>query len=117
LPVNYLSNLAMPLTDSVDNKIWNNLNREVYVLCFKEKISIEPVRDPITKKLISGPLIVKMDAGPGHLSKEANSIDFHEEMAALGIHILLSLPNGMAATAEMDQLYFKFNPRCSDSTI
>jgi hypothetical protein len=51
------------------------------------------------------------------LSKEADSIDFHEEMAVLGVHILLSLPNGMAVTAEIDQLYSKFKPRCSDSTI
>ena len=35
----------------------------------------------------------------------------------MGVHILLSLPNGTAATAEMDQLYSKFKPRCKDSTI
>ncbi len=35
----------------------------------------------------------------------------------MGVHILLSLPNGTAATAEMDQLYSKFKPRCNDSTI
>ncbi len=35
----------------------------------------------------------------------------------MGVHILLSLPNGTATTAEMDQLYSKFKPRCSDSTI
>ena len=42
---------------------------------------------------------------------------FREEMAEKGVHILLSLPNGTAATAEMDQLYSKFKPRCSESTI
>ena len=35
----------------------------------------------------------------------------------MGVHILLFLPNGTAATAEMDQLYSKFKPRCKDSTI
>ena len=35
----------------------------------------------------------------------------------MGVHILLSLPNGTAATAEMDQLYSKFKPRCKDSMI
>ncbi len=114
---NYLSNLAMPLADSVYNKLWHDLNRVVYVPCFKDKISIKPVRDPITKKLISGPLIVKTDAGPGRLSKKAESIDFRDEMAKKGVHILLSLPNGMAAFAEMDQLHSKFKLRCSDSTI
>ena len=67
--------------------------------------------------IISGPIVCKTDGGPGRLSKEAESIDFREEMAAMGVHILLSLPNGTAATAEMDQLYSKFKPRCKDSTI
>ncbi len=35
----------------------------------------------------------------------------------MGVHILLSLPNETAATAEMDQLYSKFKPRCKDSMI
>ena len=45
------------------------------------------------------------------------SIDFQEEMAAMGVHILLLLPNGTAATTEMDQLYSKFKPRCKVSMI
>jgi hypothetical protein len=56
-------------------------------------------------KLISGPLIIKTDAGLGRLSKEAWSIKFHEQMAAKGMHILLTLPNATACTAEMDQLF------------
>ena len=35
----------------------------------------------------------------------------------MGVHILLSLPNGTAATAEMYQLYSLFKPWCKDSTI
>ena len=38
-------------------------------------------------------------------------------MATLGVHIVLSLPNGTAASTEMDQLYSTFKPRCSESTI
>ena len=111
------SYVAVRHTGSVDTKLWHDLNRHVYVPCFRGKISKEPIRDPITNKLISGPLIVKTDAGPGRLSKEAESIEFRDEMATMGVHILLSLPNGTAATAEMDQLYSKFKPRCSESTI
>ena len=109
----YPSHVAVRHTGSVDTSLWHELNRAVYIPCFKGKISAEPVRDPVTLKLISGPLVVKTDAGPGRLSKEAESIDFRTEMAAMGAHILLSLPNGTAATAEMDQLYSKFKPRCS----
>ncbi len=77
----------------------------------------EPIRDPVTMKLLLDPLIVKMDAGLGRLSKQAISIDFHEEMAQLGVHILLSLPNGTSCTAEKDQLFEKFKPACSKSAL
>ena len=51
------------------------------------------------------------------MSKESVSIESREEMAAKGVHIFLALPNGTAATAEMDQQYSKFKPRCSKSNI
>jgi len=117
LTSDYPSHVAVRHSGSVDTYLWHELNRAVYIPCFAGKISVEPVRDLITKKLISGPIVCKTDGGPGRLSKEAESIDFREEMAAMGVHILLSLPNGTAATAEMDQLYSKFKPRCKDSTI
>ena len=75
-----------------------------------------PVQDPITKKLITGPLILKTDAGPGRLSKEAESIEFCEKSAAEGEHILLSLPNGTECTAELDQIYSTFKPATKKST-
>ena len=50
-------------------------------------------------------LIVKTYAGPDRQSKQAISIEFHEDMAQLGVHILLSLPKG---TSEMYQLSGKF---------
>ena len=88
----YPSHVAVRHSGSVDTYLWHELNRAIYVPCFEDKISVEPVRDPITKKLISGPLVCKTDGGPGRLSKVAESIDFQEEMAAMGVHILLSLP-------------------------
>ena len=66
-------------TGSVDTSLWHEHNRAVYIPCFKGKISAEPVRDPVTLKLISGPVITKTDAGPGRLSKEAESIDFLDQ--------------------------------------
>ncbi len=94
----------------MDTGLWHQLLKDVYVPLFKGRLSPEPIRDPVTMKLLSGPLIVKTDAGPGRLSKQAISIDFCEEMAQLGVHILLSLPNGTSCTAEMDQLFEKFKP-------
>ena len=55
---------------------------------YKGRLSPEPIHDPVTMKLLSGPLIVKMDAGLGRLSKQAISIDFCEEMAQLGVQFL-----------------------------
>ena len=104
-------------TGSMDTRLWHDLNRLVYIPCFKGKISPEPIRDPVTQKLISGPLIVKMDSGPGRLLKEAESITFRDEMAKMGVHIVLSLPNGTACTAEMDQLFTSFKQRCDSSTL
>ena len=101
----------------MDTGLWHQLLRQVYLPLDQGRISPEPVRDPDTGKLISAPLIVKTDAGPGRLSKEAESMDFREQMAGLGVHILLSLPNGTSCTAEMDQLFEKFKPACSKSAL
>ena len=38
-------------------------------------------------------------------------------MAAKGVHILLSLPNATACTAEIDQLFEMFKPACGKSAI
>jgi hypothetical protein len=91
--------------------------KDVYVPLYEGRLSPEPIRDPVTMKLLSGPLIVKTDAGPGRLSKQAISIDFREKMAQKGVHILLSLPNGTSCTAEMDQQFKKFKPACSKSAL
>lgn len=72
---------------------------------------------PATKASCKGPLIVKTDNGPGRLSKEAGSIEFREEMAQLGVFIVLGLPNATEAQAELDQMYSLFQPRCKRSAV
>jgi len=98
----HYSDVAVRHTGSVDTKLWHELIRKVYIPCFKGKLSKEPVCDPVTLKLISGPLIVKTDAGSGRLSKEADSVDSCEELADMGVHVLLSLLNGTSCTAEIN---------------
>ncbi len=46
-----------------------------------------------------------------------DSIEFWEEMTNLGMHILLSLPNGTECQAELDQMFSEFKPQCQRSTI
>ena len=101
----------------MDIGLWHQYVRSVILPLYEGRISAEPIRDPLTGKLLSGPLIIKTDSGPGRLSREACSIEFREEMAKKGVHILLSLPNGTACTAEMDQLFEKFKPACSKAAL
>ena len=56
-------------------------------------------------KTLKGPMSTKTDVGPGWLSKEAESTDFHERMHTLGYILLTGLPNTTANTHEMDQVY------------
>ena len=60
---------------------------------------------------------MKTDAGPGRLSKEASSLDFREYMHNVGYVILLGLPNGTAATQEMDVCYGDLKRESDKSTI
>ena len=99
----YHAHCSVRSCGSMDTSLWHLLNREIYIPCFEGKISKEPIRDPVTKKLISGPLVVKTDSGPGRLSVEADSLEFRTEMAEKGVHILLSLPNATAATEEGEE--------------
>ena len=113
----FSSHVAVRKKGSMDTSLWHDLHRSVYLPCYKGKLSPEPICDPITKKLIRGPLIQKTDAGPGRLSKQAESIEFRIEMAAKGVHIILSLPNGTECTAELDQMFSIFKPACKKSTM
>ena len=54
---------------SMDTGLWHQLLKDVYVPLYEGRISPEPIRDLVTMKLLSGPLIVKTDAGPGRLSR------------------------------------------------
>ena len=100
----------------MDTSLWTLYNEHVILPCYKGRLSPTPIRHPTTLKMLKGPLINKTDGGPVRLSNEAQSIDFRERMATLGMHILLSLPNGTECTAELDQLYSEFKPACKAST-
>ena len=111
------SRIAVLPKGSMDTLLWHRWHTDVLLPCWKDRLYPVPVRDPKTGKLIKGPLIDKTDAGPGRLSKEAQSIEFREMMADMGVHIMLSLPNGTSATAELDQLYSRFKDDCKKSTM
>jgi hypothetical protein len=101
----------------MDTGLWHQYIRAVILPLYKGRIAQVAIRHSQTNHLLAGPLIIKTDGGPGRLSRECSSIEFRDEMAAMGVHIILSLPNGTACTAEMDQLFEKFKPACSKSAL
>ena len=112
----FASSVAVRKKGSMDTSLWSLYNENLILRCYKGRVTPTPVRDPITKKMITGPLINKTDGGPGRLSREASSIEFREKMAETGMVILLSLPNGTECTAELDQCYSEFKPACNKNT-
>ncbi len=66
---------------------------------------------------IAGPLFIKIDTGPGRLSKELLHVKFMDKIYNKGVDIGHGHPNGTEATQEMDQGYFEFKPACNKSTI
>jgi hypothetical protein len=111
------SRVAIRKKGSMDTGLWHQLCEDCYLPLYENRLSPEPVRNRATGKLLKGPLIIKTDAGPGRLSREAQSIEFREKMANMGVIILLSLPNGTACTAELDQMYSRFKDETKNSTI
>ena len=106
----FTSEVSVRKKGSTDTPLWSGYNRTNVLIPYAGKISPTPVRDPVTKKLTTGPLIEKTGTGPGRLSSEGASIEFREAFQAMGVHILLSLPNGTECTAELDQIYSQFKP-------
>ncbi len=72
--------------------LWQQLVQD-YVKLFAGAISPKPVCDPLTNKLVLGPVIIKTDGSPGRLAKEAGIAEFRVEMFELGVYIMLLLPN------------------------
>ena len=101
---------------SMDTGLWSQFNETVILNCFP-RCSKTIVRCPLTNKLLQGPVIIKTDAGPGRLSKEAASWQFRERMHKKGLIIMLGLPNGTSATQEMDQGYTDYKQECKKSTL
>lgn len=67
-------------------------------------------------KNLQGPLIIKTDAGPGRLCKEAKSSEFRAWMWNAGVIILLGLPNGATVNQDQDQGYQEYQPAVKAST-
>ena len=66
------------------------------------------VFDPISGKLNQGPVILKLDAGPGRIVSSPAILQKREELFERGLVILMGLPNATSVQQEMDALYGAF---------
>ncbi|KAI2498179.1 hypothetical protein MHU86_16322 [Fragilaria crotonensis] len=64
--------------------------------------------DPITGKLNRGPVILKVDAGPGRIVLSEHVLAQREALFERGLIIIMGLPNATSVQQEMDVLYGPF---------
>jgi len=91
----------------MDTSLWSQFNETAILNCYP-RCNKTIVRCPLTNKLLQGPVVIKTNAGPGYLAKEAASWEFRERMHDRGLIIMLDLPNGTSVTQDMDQGYTDF---------
>ena len=66
------------------------------------------VFDPITGKLNQGPVILKVDAGPGRIVSSEAILMKREQLFEQGLILLMGLPNATSVQQEMDALFGPF---------
>ena len=85
------------------------------ILCLYPNITQEWVFDE-KGGIISGPVLIKTDAGPGRLCANFANVEFRQKLERIGCHIILSLPNATSVSAEMDDLYREYKGCCRQKT-
>jgi hypothetical protein len=91
---------------SMDDSLFNDYIERV-VLPLYPNISKE-VRFDANGKLLCGPVILKVDSGPGRIVANLDSISKRAAFRELGLLILMGLPNATSVNQEMDALYGAF---------
>ena len=92
---------------SMDDSLFNDYIERV-VLPLYPNIAKEARFDPITDTLLCGPVILKVDSGPGQIIATMESITKRAEFLEMGLLILMGLPNATSVNQEMDVLYGAF---------
>jgi hypothetical protein len=89
---------------SMDDCLFNDYVERV-ILPLYPNISKTARFDPNIGKLLCGPVILKVDSGPGRIIANLESISKRAEFLELGLLILMGLPNATSVNQEMDALY------------
>jgi hypothetical protein len=87
------------------------IERVVLPLC--QKISKTAKFDLNTPgKLLCGPVILKVDSGPGRIIANLDSISKRAAFSERGLLMLVGLPNANSVNQEKDALYGALSPLC-----
>ena len=92
---------------SMDDSLLNQYIESVIVPLFPN-MNKTAIFDPETGKLNQGPVILKLDAGPGRIVSDVVILAKREELFERGLTILMGLPNATSVQQEMDALYGPF---------
>ncbi len=92
---------------SMDDSLLNDYINQV-ILPLYPNISKATAFEPTTGKLLHGPVILKLDSGPGRMVASFDSILRREELAEKGLIIMPGLPNATSVQQEIDALYGAF---------
>ena len=98
---------------SMDDALLNDYINQV-ILPLYPNISKTAAFDQTTGKLLHGPVILKLDSGPGRIVASYDSITRREALAEMGLLIMAGLPNATSVQQEMDALYGAFKSATYD---
>jgi hypothetical protein len=98
---------SVRMRGSMDDTLFNDYITRV-ILPLYPNISKTAVFDPQTGKLLCGPVVLKVDSGPGRIVATAASLACREAFHEMGLFILAGLPNATGVQQEMDALYGPF---------
>ena len=99
---------------SMNGSLFRHFIRNV-ILPLYPNISNECVL--VDGKVIKGPVIFKIDSGPGRFKDDIVHVTFFEEMNNIGFKIILSLNNATSEHAELDQFFGSFKGSCRSRTL
>ena len=92
---------------SMDETLLNAYIKQVIVPLYPN-MHKTAIFDPVSGKLNQGPVILKLDAGPGRIVSSAIILAKREEFFERGLILLMGLPNATSVQQEMDALYGPF---------
>ena len=92
---------------SMDDTLLNNYIEQVIFPPYSNMAKVAEF-DPVTGRLLKGPVLLKLDAGPGQIVASEEVIVKQAEYFEKGLTIVMGLPNATSVQQEMDALFGPF---------